>query len=74
MASEAEVEAGAEVIAASLGIDAPKLSAPCWMGLSRAVLEAAERVREGLSKSRARRLGHFVMTGDDVLIREDRPE
>jgi len=46
MASEAEVEAGAEVIAASLGIDAPKLSAPCWMGLSRAVLEAAERVRE----------------------------
>ena len=47
---------------------------PVEMSLAKSALEAAERVREGLSKPRARRLGHFVMTGDDVLIREDRPE
>ena len=46
MPSEAEVEAGAYVLAASLLIDAPKLPFPSWMGLSRVVLEAAERVRE----------------------------
>lgn len=43
MPTEQEVEAGAAAIAASPLIDAPKLPAPSWHGLSRAVLEAAER-------------------------------
>lgn len=46
MPTEAEVEAGAKVIAASHGIDAPKLEWPSWMGLSRAVLVAAEKARD----------------------------
>lgn len=44
--SEGEVAAGAEVIAASSGIDAPKLPAACWMGLSRAILTAARAALE----------------------------
>lgn len=40
--TETQVAAGAEVIANSPGIDAPKLPAECWMGLSRAVLAAAK--------------------------------
>ena len=79
MATQEEIDAGAEALAQW---NAPNISlkerGPERQAVLRKeaalVLEAAERVREGLSKSRARRLGHFVMTGDDVLIREDRPE
>jgi len=45
MASEAEVDAAARVLADTPTIDAPKLGFQCWMGTARAVLEAAERVR-----------------------------
>jgi hypothetical protein len=38
---DAAIEAGAEVMAASEMIEAPKLPAECWHGLTRAVLEAA---------------------------------
>lgn len=48
MATDAEVEAGAEVMASlcTAGIiEAPQLPAPCWNGSVRAILEAAEKVR-----------------------------
>lgn len=45
MPTEAEVEAGARVMADLPTIDAPKLPFPCWMGSVRSILEAAEKVR-----------------------------
>lgn len=42
--TEAQVEQAAKVIAASPLIDAPKLPAPAWMGLARAVLQSARPV------------------------------
>jgi hypothetical protein len=45
MASEAEVEAVAKVLADTPLISEPKLEFYCWMGTARACLEAAERVR-----------------------------
>lgn len=46
MASDREVDAGAMIIATSPMIDTPKLPSQSWRGLARAVLAAAERVRE----------------------------
>lgn len=47
MVTDAEVEAGAKVMASlcTAGIiEAPVLPAPCWNGSVRAILEAAEKV------------------------------
>jgi len=47
MPRDQEVKAAAKIIAKSPMIDAPKLKWPCWCGLARAVLEAAEIARSG---------------------------
>lgn len=52
--TEDAVRAGAKVIAASPLIDAPKLSHNEWMGLSRAILEAAFAVSPQQEKSNGR--------------------
>lgn len=54
MPTEDEVSVGAEAIARSPLIDAPKLPAECWHGLARAVLEAAERKRDEAKRATCR--------------------
>lgn len=67
MPSEAEVEAGAKVMADLPTIDAPKLPASCWEGSARVILEAAERVRDDerrKSCKHPRAIGNGMVSSD----------
>src|SRR6266446_553343 len=78
--TDAMVEAAAQRIADSPGIDAPKLPAPCWYGLARKVLEAAEQAAwrpiSEAPKDRTevlayRRYGRYYMTFRLLFVPQD---